>query len=320
MDILQIRYFSKVYETLNYAHAAEQLYVSRQALRKVIHNLEREVGTPLFANESNRLHATATADRIYRLSRTAVRGFRELEDGVASLKLAQAGVLRIGATYDADEAFGREEREAFRSYPPELQPVSIADLRHRSGTKTEILAALLDGGLDYAHVLGLSFDESLFDCRVARRGRLHLVMHRDSALARSGRASVHVDDLEGRLVSLPGPGNDIAEALETQARLHGFELQAYRYDPALHTRLVDAQMNMAACVSYLPRSYPRQAPDTVSLPFEEAFLEWRLCAMAPKGQGDPYLMRYFAGEEIDWEGYVRQRREEPGQRGAERSR
>ena len=30
MDILQISYFSKVYETTNYAHAAESLCVSRQ--------------------------------------------------------------------------------------------------------------------------------------------------------------------------------------------------------------------------------------------------------------------------------------------------
>ena len=40
MDILQISYFSKVYETTNYAHAAESLCVSRQGLRKVMRNLE----------------------------------------------------------------------------------------------------------------------------------------------------------------------------------------------------------------------------------------------------------------------------------------
>ena len=80
MDILQISYFSKVYETTNYAHAAESLCVSRQGLRKVMRNLEREVGQPLFVNVANRLQPTEAAHRLYKASRTFVEGFRELED------------------------------------------------------------------------------------------------------------------------------------------------------------------------------------------------------------------------------------------------
>ena len=86
MDILQISYFSKVYETTNYAHAAESLCVSRQGLRKVMRNLEREVGQPLFVNVANRLQPTEAAHRLYKASRTFVEGFRELEDAVAAMK------------------------------------------------------------------------------------------------------------------------------------------------------------------------------------------------------------------------------------------
>lgn len=89
MDILQISYFSKVYETTNYAHAAESLCVSRQGLRKVMRNLEREVGQPLFVNVANRLQPTEAAHRLYKASRTFVEGFRELEDAVAAMKLSQ---------------------------------------------------------------------------------------------------------------------------------------------------------------------------------------------------------------------------------------
>lgn len=99
MDILQISYFSKVYETTNYAHAAESLCVSRQGLRKVMRNLEREVGQPLFVNVANRLQPTEAAHRLYKASRTFVEGFRELEDAVAAMKLSQKTEVRLGGTY-----------------------------------------------------------------------------------------------------------------------------------------------------------------------------------------------------------------------------
>lgn len=97
MDILQISYFSKVYETTNYAHAAESLCVSRQGLRKVMRNLEREVGQPLFVNVANRLQPTEAAHRLYKASRAFVEGFRELEDAVAAMKFSQKTEVRLGA-------------------------------------------------------------------------------------------------------------------------------------------------------------------------------------------------------------------------------
>lgn len=313
MDILHIRYFSTVYETLNYARAAEQLYVSRQALRKVVHSVEREVGQPLFQNVANRLQATPAADRLYQISREAVRGFDALEDGLASMRLSRAGILRIGLSHDCNEVFSRSELETFVSLPDERHPVDPTRLRYRSGSKDEVSGLLLQGGLDYALVVGCVFDRRLFDCQAARTGKLHLIVNKADPLA--SRESVSVDDLAGRKMSLPTEGNDITELLVAQARLHGFELDVVRYDPSLHHRLSDAQAGHAACIGYQDTRYPRVAPDTVSIPFLEDFMAWSYCVMAKKGMGDPLVMRYFAGLEIDWDGYIRARNASRGQEG-----
>lgn len=305
MDILHIRYFSAVYETLNYAQAAEQLYVSRQALRKVVHTVEREVGQPLFQNVANHLQATPAADRLYQISREAVRGFNALEDGLASMKLSNAGILRIGLSHDCNAVFSRSEREAFTSLPDDRHPVDPARLRYRSGSKDEVSRLLLQGDLDYAHAVGCVFDRRLFDCQVARTGRLHLIVNKADPLA--SKDSVAIEDLAACKMSLPTEGNDITELLTAQARLHGFELDVVRYDPSLHHRLSDAQTGHAACVGYLDTRYPRIAPDTVSIPFAEEFMAWSYCVLAKKGMGDPLVMRYFAGLEIDWDGYIRSR-------------
>ena len=303
MDILHIRYFSTVYETLNYAQAAEQLYVSRQALRKVVHTLEREVGQPLFQNVANHLQATPAADRLYQISREAVRGFSVLEDGLASMKLAREGILRVGMGHDHGAVFSRSEYEAFHSLPDDRHPVNPARMRFRSGSKDELSRLLLHGDLDYAHVVGCVFDRRLFDCQVARTGRLHLVVHEADPLA--SKDQVCIDDLARCKVSLPTEGNDITELLTAQARLHGFELDVVRYDPSLHYRLSDAQNGHAACVGYLGTRDPRVAPNTASIPFAEEFMTWSYCVLAKRGMGDPLVMRYFAGLEIDWDGYIR---------------
>lgn len=59
VDILHLRYFSSVYESLNYSKSATDLFVSRQALRQAMQNLEREIGQTLFRNEANKLVATS---------------------------------------------------------------------------------------------------------------------------------------------------------------------------------------------------------------------------------------------------------------------
>ena len=65
MDILHLRYFSSVYESLNYSKSATDLFVSRQALRQAMQNLEREIGQTLFRNEANKLVATSAANLLY---------------------------------------------------------------------------------------------------------------------------------------------------------------------------------------------------------------------------------------------------------------
>lgn len=48
MELFQLNYFRKVADYENISKAAEELYISQPALTKAIHNLENELGTPLF--------------------------------------------------------------------------------------------------------------------------------------------------------------------------------------------------------------------------------------------------------------------------------
>lgn len=303
MDILQISYFSKVYETTNYAHAAESLCVSRQGLRKVMRNLEREVGQPLFVNVANRLQPTEAAHRLYKASRAFVEGFRELEDAVAAMKLSQKTEVRLGGTYDSDDVFTTAEWRAFRSYPTEEHDINVK-LRYVRGSRRTLLAALLDGSLDYAHVVFTELDETRFECRIAREGRIFLTMRSDHPLA--ARAAVTIEDLRGVPLSMHCEGNGVADLMLREAQARGVALDVVRSDNELPLRLADAEDGRAATLTYLPLDDDPRHPNLVSAPFEEPALAWKYGVVARRGAGDSYMMRYFAGEEIDWPAIVRE--------------
>lgn len=302
MDILQISYFSKVYETLNYAHAAESLCVSRQGLRKVVRNLEREVGQPLFVNVANHLQPTEAAHGLYDASHAFVRGFRELEDAVTVMKLSQESVVRLGSTYDADDVFSPAELHAFRAYPTEAHGINIR-LVNVKGSRSEMLEGLLSGTVDYVHAVFTELNESLFECRLAREGRIYLTVAVDHELA--DRDFIGLDDLRGRPVSIHAERNGVADLIALETARRGIALDIVRRDNELAVRLREAQDGRAATFTYRPMDDAPDFPGLVSIPFAEPNLTWRYGVVARKGGGDSYMMRYFAGEEIDWDAIAR---------------
>lgn len=82
MDITQLKYFLKTAETLNYTQAAHQLFISRQALRQALAGMEKELGTPLFDNERNKLTLTAQGEYLYLTGRRVVNSFDEMVEGL----------------------------------------------------------------------------------------------------------------------------------------------------------------------------------------------------------------------------------------------
>ena len=79
MELIQLRYFLRVAETLNYSRAAESLYISRQSLRQTLGNLEKELGRPLFANDRNHLSLTEYGEYLRQSFQEPVQTFLDRE-------------------------------------------------------------------------------------------------------------------------------------------------------------------------------------------------------------------------------------------------
>lgn len=80
MDIRQLDYFVVVVQRGNFTKAADDLFISRQALSKAVRNLEHEVGDALLVNHDNRLELTERGRMLYRDAFPLIQEFKTFEE------------------------------------------------------------------------------------------------------------------------------------------------------------------------------------------------------------------------------------------------
>lgn len=85
MDITQLRYFLAIARHMNYTRAAEELYLSRQALRQSIQTLEHDLGAPLFHNQGNHLSLTSSGLALKEKAPAVLETFDRMEFEIRDL-------------------------------------------------------------------------------------------------------------------------------------------------------------------------------------------------------------------------------------------
>lgn len=189
MELRHLRYFVALAEELHFGRAAQRLAISQPPLSQQMHQLEQELGGPLFARTSRRVELTeagriflpearavlARADEAVRIARRATRG--------------EVGELRLGFTASAPLANVMPAIiRAFRERRPDVHLTLQEMLSHQQ------MQALRESALDVAF-LRAPTDPAEADERVTavelHREELLVFLHRSHRLART-RASQRV--------------------------------------------------------------------------------------------------------------------------------
>lgn len=105
ISIDKIECILKVYETQNITKAAEELYLSQQALSKTVKNVESELGLSLFLRSARGVLPTAMGTRFYQTFapllqqyHARLKEFRSISRSRLRLGLAVAALRRIGSS------------------------------------------------------------------------------------------------------------------------------------------------------------------------------------------------------------------------------
>lgn len=104
MTLIQLEYFLKVAEELNFTRAAEKLYISQQGISRQIRLLEEEFGFPLFERTTRSVSLTVYGKSLHKMLEHHRKEFHELvSDAMLAQKEQQEirlGILDVSKIID----------------------------------------------------------------------------------------------------------------------------------------------------------------------------------------------------------------------------
>ena len=287
MELIQLRYFLKAAETMNYTQAATELFTSRQALRHVLGNLEKELGQNLFVNDRNRLSLTEYGEYLAQASRELVENFDRMEGDVTRF-FRQSATLKVVFSVSL-----------FPSLLPNIDPILQEFMLHHPHIALEIdrdpfdtvIDAVERGTVDCGIVLQMPRPTPGCSSTVLRSSDVAIGSGPDSPL--HGRAELTAEDLS--TVPLVGMGSleKFARPLWEDCQRKGLTLN-YQVVPSSFDALYQIKNSIASGFNtYLSNPNALPIPNAVPMSRLTGYT-WELVALCPKSRPNHAAARLFA--------------------------
>lgn len=189
MDIRSLRYFIKLYEKRNFTKAAEELYITQQALSSMIIKLEEELGDLLFIREARGATPTKLANYIYPKAVEIVREFDDFVHDIRSRVNNKKSTLRVGFAPGTLQILGVKKLIEFGRAYLDIE----VDIGEFSDVDCE--ANVLNGNLDLALTVKPDEQNGLKYIHLLKE-KLIVLVNKDNPLAR--KKSIKFEDLRGQ--------------------------------------------------------------------------------------------------------------------------
>ena len=231
MTIQQLSIFLAVCREMNYTRAATEVYMSRQAVRQNIAELEKELCGPLFENCRNRLQLTEKGKLLLTHATPVVEQFQALQQTMNADIRAQRP-LRLGISVALVPDYLPTlagHLQAFRTCYPGVH------LEEHELQNDEAVPALLAGLLDACLVMDLCGQQEGTVRTVLTSHPAGVLMKSTHPLFR--RNELEVSDLESFKLFVPGLGEEfrpLFEAATVLQRKQGFEVLPSFYQVLFH--------------------------------------------------------------------------------------
>lgn len=212
MDIKDLRYFIHIYEARSFSAAAHTMYVTQQALSKVVKKLEVELGFRLFIRERNGVIPTEFCRVLYERALPVLRAFDALSADLLKPERPVQGIVRIAMHKDLDTLYYSDILHRFSRKYPGIE----VDIVSRPGKESEPMVAGED--LDFSAMI-LPIDEKKFVFQKIFEDELAVLVHKNSPLA--ARDSLKYTDIADENILLPSIRNKYHDLARRAFRKHG---------------------------------------------------------------------------------------------------
>lgn len=213
-DIQHLRYFLKVSQQLNYTKAAEELYISRQAVAQAVRQLETEFHKPLFERHKNTLSLTPLGEIVRMEAEKLVGSFDHFEAAVKKYANGTQNELQVSMGPGIIMNLSADLFTRFsRSYPTIFLSTEETDnqaiIRHVQSGETDV-------GLIGSSPAFLT----RFDSQLIRKSDLHICVNVKHPLAR--KTSLTIQDLKQVPIVGFGSRYDLHRFFVTKCQEAGF--------------------------------------------------------------------------------------------------
>jgi len=187
METDKLRYFCALYETKNFTRAAEQCYVSRQALQQAVKSLETQFNMKLIENNRNHISPTPAGTVLYKEAKALLKKEEQMTQTIRALIKTETPI-RLGIS-----------RSLIPLYAPDV--LSKLDSFETEFPGIEIITETVNADEAYKKL-----KENKYDAILVQDMGTGIVLQDDPACLCTKETFniIHLKDLENRTIVVPG--------------------------------------------------------------------------------------------------------------------
>ena len=197
MDIRQLRYFLRICSDGSILKASQNVFITQQALSKIISAMEQEIGAPLMRELERVLMLRVVdeywMDQLKKLAQPVVDAMDKLNEEISSAVQLQSNNLSLGVSCGLQYFLPQAGLREFSQTHPDISLF----IEESDSRKCEALVAT--GDYTAALTIGAVENPGLVVVNLLQRQRVAIVP-KSSPLA--SRSALHISDLDGQVLAL----------------------------------------------------------------------------------------------------------------------
>lgn len=205
MELRQLRYFTKVAETLNFSEAARQLNITQSTLSQQIKLLEDDLGILLLVRNSHNVGLTEAGAELLPYARRALTASELCVERLNDLANLSAGELNIGVTYSFSSMLTETVVDFMKRYPKVRLNIIYKPMN-------DLMEMLTHRDVDFVLAFRPNLSVPGVESHILFQNRLAVVADNNHPLAE--KEKVTLDELSAYSLALPARGLQARNAFD----------------------------------------------------------------------------------------------------------